>query len=210
MNTFLSLPALQEGNGAGALRTAAPLPRAVAAARAGRQPGVPAVPGHTYARKGKHDPGQPFPSVGRICTDSRRGLDHGVLLPLLFSLCFPRHLHFLPSPTRWFPGFSSLPYGNKNPARKPQPTRPTLSRAREMVGSPSPSGLVTSAGHKTILKQNFRHYHKANFAICVAPLGPRLGSPREHHRTLSEKKDTGRRKGLAEIPIVPAPQPSQG
>lgn len=152
---------------------------------------------------------QPFPSAGRICTDSRRGLDHGVLLPLLFSLCFPRHLHFLPSPTRRFPGFSSLPYGNKNPARKPQPACPTVSQAREMVGSPSPFGLVTSAGHKTILKQNFRHCHKANFALCVAPLGPRLGSPQEHHRTLSEKKDTGRRKGLAEIPVAPAPQPSQ-
>lgn len=33
-----------------------PAPQGCAAARAGRQPGVPAVPGHTYARKGKPDP----------------------------------------------------------------------------------------------------------------------------------------------------------
>lgn len=56
MNTFFSLPALQEGNRAVTPGTAAPLPRAVVAARAGRHPGVPAVPGHTCARKGEHDP----------------------------------------------------------------------------------------------------------------------------------------------------------
>lgn len=124
---------------------AAPLPRAVATAHAGQQPGVPAVPGHTYARKGKHDPvslshllGGFAPTRAGAWTTACccRCYFLSVFLDINTSSLHPQDGF---QASILFPMATKTQPGNHNPLARlsRKPTRPPLLQAREVGGAPT-------------------------------------------------------------------------
>lgn len=149
-------------------------------------------------------PRWPFPSARRVCPGScwaraTARCCHCYFLLVFLDIDTSSSLH----PQDGFQASILFPMATKNPARKPQPTRPTLWQGGEVGEAPAPPGCSLQLDTKlfesktlVIIKKQGRYRWGS----------PEFEVPRSVTRPQVSRGDTRRRMGFAEIPVAHPPQ----